>query len=165
MEIFGDFRPSVVRAFEEIDLFWKRYPGLVITGSHNPENPDELIEKIRKARETGLPYYGECYGHQLAAIEYARNELGIKDATSEEWGKGTYIVRKRQDGLNVGLVNGESYWNNYEVEPKFEHQWLKPYNFFTAQYHASYQSRLGAEHPLIKNFLKYAKSFNHSTSV
>lgn len=164
MEIFGDFRPSVIRAFEEIDLYWKHYPGLVITGSHTPQDVEMLLDRIEQARETGLPFYGECWGYQLAAIEYARS-IGVKDATSEEWGHGTFIVRKRKDGLNVGLKEGESYWNNYEVEPKFESHWIKSHNFFIAQYHASYQSRLGMEHPLIKNFLKYAKSFNHSSFV
>lgn len=163
MEVLGDFTPSVIRAFDEIDLYWKQYLGLVICGSHNPTNIEELIEKIKHARESGLPYYGECFGHQLAAIEYARNVLGIKDATSEEWGQGTFIIRKRKDGLNVGLKDGQSYWNNYEVDPEFEAKWIKPKNFFTAQYHASYQSRLGDPHPLILSFLKYAKSFSHNT--
>lgn len=163
MEIFGDFYPSVIRAFDEIDLYWKQYPGLVICGSHNPTNTEELIEKIKHARESGLPFYGECFGYQLACIELAR-EMGIKDATSEEFGQGTFVIVKRKDGLNVGLKNGESFWNNYEATPVMAQTFKnrEPNNFFTAQYHASYQSRLDNPHPLIKNFLKYAKSYSQS---
>lgn len=159
MEFLGDYSPSVRRAFNEIDGFWTRYPGLVVCGTHNPTNWDMIIDKIRDARVTGLPYYGECYGHQLAAIEYARNVMGIHNATSEEFGvEGTPVVKKRQE-LNVGLKNGQSYWNNYEVDLL---GWHNPPNFFTAQYHASYQSSLKEPHPLIKDFLLYAKSASRS---
>lgn len=152
MEILGDYTPSLLRAFDEIDPQYAKYDALVIAGSHNPHNVEEYIQKIKEARVTGRPYYGECWGHQLAAIEFARNRLGIADATSEEWGQGTFVVRKRQN-LQVGLHNGESYWNNYEVCI----DWEKPENFFTAQYHASYQSSIKKPHPLIKSFLQYAK--------
>jgi CTP synthase (UTP-ammonia lyase) len=157
MEIIGEFQPSVRKAFSEIDTNWEQYRGLVVCGTHNPKNVEETIEKIREARETGLPYYGECFGHQLAAIQCARDVLGIKDATSEEWGEGTFVVKKLPE-LKVGLHGGESYWNNFEVVI----DWEKPENFFTAQYHASYQSSRQKPHKLIKAFLEYAKNKSSS---
>lgn len=153
MQILGDFQPSVRRALEEIDPKYDELDALVICGTHSPQDEESLIAHIKHARETGRPYYGECYGHQLAAIESARNVLGIPDATSEEFGQGTFVVKKRPAGLNVGLREGESYWNNYEVII----DWDKPKNFFTAQFHASYQSSIDKPHPLIKSFLTYAK--------
>ena len=144
------------KALSEIDENWRNYKGLIICGSHNPHDIELIIGKIKEARETGLPLYAECWGHQLCVIEYARNVLGIKDATSEEFGKGTFVVKKRKEGLNVGLKNGESFWNNYEVDLP---NWEKPKNFFTAQFHASYQSSFFKPHPLIKSFLKYAKEY------
>lgn len=86
----------------------------------------------------------------MAAIEYARNVLGIKDATSEEFGEGTFIVKKRKD-LNVGLHDGETYWNNYEVDLD---DWEKPDNFFTCQFHPEYQSSKENPHPLLVKFLE-----------
>lgn len=43
------------------------------------------MSAIRFARENSVPFFGICYGMQLAAIEFARNVCGIKDATSREW--------------------------------------------------------------------------------
>lgn len=42
------------------------------------------ITTIKYAREHKIPYLGLCYGLQLAAIEYARNVLGIEGASSTE---------------------------------------------------------------------------------
>lgn len=161
MEILGDYVTSVKRAFEEIDPNYNDYDALVICGSHNPKDTEELIGKIKLARENGRPFYGECYGHQLCAIEYARNKLGIKDATSEEWGQGTFVVKKLPE-LNVGLKEGQSYWNNYKVIDEIIEKWARPINFFTAQYHASYQSSLGDFHPLIEEFLNYAREYTRN---
>lgn len=160
MEFFGEFDTSVKRAFEEIDPNYNDYDALVICGSHSPqpEEIDMLLEKIKDARETGRPFYGECFGHQLCAIEYARNKMGIIDATSEEWGKGTFVVKKLPE-LNVGLKNGQSYWNNYKVIDGVMRKWNRPKHFFTAQYHASYQSSLGNFHPLILEFINYARKY------
>lgn len=148
MEILGDYTTSLVRALEEIDENFMSYDALVIAGSHTPKDPDAIIERIKEYRESGRPVYGECYGHQLCAIEYARNVLGIKDATSEEWGTGTFVVKKRPS-LKVGLHDGESYWNNYEVAI----EWGPPENVITAQFHASYQSSITRPHPLLTKFL------------
>lgn len=157
MRVLGEYQTSVRKAMGEIDPAWETYNGVIICGSHHPHEFDIflILETIKKARESGQPLYGECWGHQLCAIEYARNVLRIKDATSEEFGKGTFVVKKRPEGLRVGLHEGESYWNNYEVDLP---NWKKPEWFFTAQYHASYQSSIDKPHPLIVSFLSYTKN-------
>ena len=38
-----------------------------------------MVEAIRAARETGLPFFGICLGMQTAIIEFARNVCGIAD--------------------------------------------------------------------------------------
>src|SRR3990167_2642450 len=136
MDILNDFNTTIKKALTEIDPKWKSYPGIIICGTHTPNYPESQIKLIQIAREAGTPLLGICFGHQLVAIEYARNVLGIKDATSEEWGKGTLVVKKRREGLKVGLHNEETYWNNFEVDynlvPNFERD--KPENFFTSQF-------------------------------
>jgi len=42
------------------------------------------IVSVKFARENNLPFFGICLGMQMAAIEFARNVLGLKDANSTE---------------------------------------------------------------------------------
>ena len=156
MQIIGDFQTSVRKALKEIDPNYEKYDGLVVCGSHTPKEPELIIEKIREYRELGKPIYGECYGHQLCAIEHARNIQGVKDATSEEWGNGTFVVKKLKE-LNVGLRNGESYWNNYYVVNEVFFERDKPSNMVTAQFHPSYQSSKEKPHKLLVQFLQQCK--------
>ena len=95
-----------------------------------------------------------CFGHQLGAIEWARNIKGIKDATSEEFGQGTFVVKKRLK-LKVGLHEGESWWSNYRIVIN----WDIPQHFFSVPYHPEYQNSKEKPHPILKRFLQYAKEY------
>lgn len=154
MTIFNDFHTSVEKALEEIDPRFNSLRALVICGTHTPKFSEEYIDMIARARKNGLPFLGICFGYQLAAIEYARTELKLYDATSEELeSTGTFVVRKRPQ-LKVGLHDGETWWSDYEVtiETKF------PPNFFCVPYHPEYQSSKDKPHPVLVEFLKYAKN-------
>lgn len=159
MRVLSEFDTSVRKALSEIDKDWEKYPGLIICGTHSPKNVEEQIQAIKETREKGLPFLGICHGHQLAAVEYARNVLGIQDACSEEWGNGTFVVIKLNE-LKVGLFGGESYWNHYEVKDGFDDLWEKKDNFISCQYHPEYQSSEERPHLLLKSFIEYAKSVN-----
>ena len=154
MEIHNDFNTSVEKALSEIDPKWRNLDGLIVCGTHSPdpEKAEMLIDRIQIARETGQAFLGICFGHQLAAIEYARNVLQMYDATSEEWGKGNFVVKKLPH-LKVGLHEGESYWHNYEVDEFILNNWEKPWNFITMQFHPEYQSSERHPHPLLVKFL------------
>lgn len=156
MILYNDFTTSLIKALDDIDNKWRNYEGLIVAGTHSPHDVEKIIEKIKETRETKLPYLGICAGHQYAAIEFARNVLGIKNATSEEFGSGTYVVKKLPI-LNVGVKNGESYWNNYEVIPEILEKWEKSDNFITCQFHPEYQSNKTFPHPLLVNFLSFCK--------
>jgi len=162
MLIVNDFNTTVKKALSEIDSNWESYQGVVICGTHTPliYEVEKQLEIIQNARIIGIPLLGICFGHQLVAIEYARNVLGIKDATSEEFGKGTFVVKKREEGLKVGLIDGESWWNNYEVDylllNGFER--TKPFYFITCQFHPEYQSSADKPHYLLVKFLDICKS-------
>ena len=152
MEFYGDFLTTLHKALREIDKNYLDYDALVIGGSHQPRDIEKILEKIKEATKTKRPLLGICWGHQLCAIQWAR-ENGIPDATSEEWGEGTLVVKKRIK-LKVGLHEGESYWNNYEVAI----DWEKPKHLFTTQFHPEYQSSIDRPHPLLTEFLIYAKN-------
>jgi CTP synthase (UTP-ammonia lyase) len=154
MKILNDFHTSVHKALGEIDKNYSKLPGLVICGTHTPSQSEEMIDLIAKAKKNGTPFLGICFGYQLTAIEYARNYLGIRDATSEEIeGNGTFVVRKRPQ-MKVGLHDGETWWSDYEVTIQFE--W--PENFFIVPYHPEYQSSKDKPHQVLVDFIKYAKS-------
>lgn len=159
MRILNDFDTSVRKALEEIDPNYMDYEALVVCGTHNPGNIKGILNEIKNAREKKTPFLGICAGHQMAAIEYARNVLGITEATSEEFGEGTFVVKKRTEGLKVGLHDGETYWNNFEVDytllPNFEKD--KPDNFITVQSHPEYQSSKEKPHPLLVKFIELCK--------
>lgn len=158
MQILNDFSVSVHRALQEIDPEYMKYDSLVICGTHAPHDTEMMIDKIQEARETKRPFYGECFGHQLACIEWAKNGMGIADATSEEFGKGTFVVVKRPK-MKIGYIDGESWWSNYMVREDVEKNYLKhkPNNFFTAPFHPSYQSSKNKPHPLLVSFLLVCK--------
>lgn len=58
--------------------------GILVPGGFGSRGVEGKLRVIRYAREHKIPYFGICYGMQLAVIEYARNVLGIMDATSRE---------------------------------------------------------------------------------
>lgn len=154
MEIISDFTVSVRKALEEIDSKYESYNGLVIAGTHAPtiETVEQQIQKVKEARESGTPTLLICHGQQVGAIEYARNVLGIKDATSEEYGAGTFVVKKR-DALKVGLHEGESWWSYYEVAIDVKN----PPHFIATASHPEYTSSIDKPHPLLIHFLSLCK--------
>ncbi len=59
--------------------------GILVPGGFGERGVEGKMLAIRYAREKQIPFFGICYGMQLATIEFARNICGIKDATSREW--------------------------------------------------------------------------------
>ncbi len=61
-----------------------QYAGIVVPGGFGTRGIEGIIASIGYARENKIPYFGLCYGMQLAIIEYARTKAGIEGATTEE---------------------------------------------------------------------------------
>jgi CTP synthase len=59
--------------------------GLLIPGGFGVRGVDGMVEAIRYARESGLPFLGICLGMQTAVIEFARNRAGLDDSHSSEF--------------------------------------------------------------------------------
>lgn len=62
----------------------KKYDGIIVPGGFGESGIDGILQTIRFARENKIPYFGLCYGMQLAVVEYARNVVGLKDANTAE---------------------------------------------------------------------------------
>jgi CTP synthase len=181
MQLVNDFQTSVRKALGEIDPNWESYPGLIICGTHSPSNVEEVLYQIQEAREIGIPFLGICMGLELMIIEYARNVLKIKDATSEEIGAGAPLVIKMPE-LRVGQFKVgdrlESHWHNYKFNPiftfEFREDWklvfeqevlevaqYKHHPFYVGvQFHPEYGSSIDSPHPLLTEFLQVCKSGN-----
>jgi CTP synthase len=59
--------------------------GLLVPGGFGVRGVDGMVEAIRYARETGMPFFGICLGMQAAIIEFARNVLKLDDSHSSEF--------------------------------------------------------------------------------
>jgi CTP synthase len=60
--------------------------GILVPGGFGERGAEGKIEAARFARERDIPYFGICFGMQMAVIEAARNLAGLKDASSTEFG-------------------------------------------------------------------------------
>jgi len=61
--------------------------GILVPGGFGERGAEGKIEAVRYAREHKVPYFGICFGMQMAVLESARNLAGIRDATSSEFGE------------------------------------------------------------------------------
>jgi CTP synthase len=59
--------------------------GILVPGGFGDRGIAGKIAAIRYARERNVPFFGICLGLQMACLEFARNVLGISDATSEDF--------------------------------------------------------------------------------
>ena len=71
----------------EIKNKLKNISGILIPGGFGKRGTNGKIEAIKYARINKIPFLGICYGMQMAIIEFARNKLNLKNATSSEFDK------------------------------------------------------------------------------
>ncbi|MFN3649495.1 MAG: CTP synthase [Armatimonadota bacterium] len=67
----------------------KQCDGLIIPQGWGSRGAEGKIAAIKYARENGVPYFGLCYGMQMAVVEFGRHILKLRDANSEEVNAGT----------------------------------------------------------------------------
>ncbi|MTI16646.1 CTP synthase [Rhodobacteraceae bacterium RKSG542] len=60
--------------------------GILVPGGFGERGSEGKIAAAKYARENKIPYFGICFGMQMAVVEAARNMAGIKDASSTEFG-------------------------------------------------------------------------------
>ncbi len=81
----------------------KGVDGILVPGGFGERGVEGKIRAIEFARTESIPYFGICFGMQLAVIEYARNVCGIKGASSAEFtpdGKANVIdIMESQKGI------------------------------------------------------------------
>ncbi|MBC07466.1 CTP synthase [Thalassospira sp.] len=100
---------------------------IMVPGGFGERGTEGKIAAARYARENKVPYFGICFGMQMAVLEAARNLAGLKDASSSEfgptktplvglmteWAKDGGSVERRSDDDDLG---GTMRLGNYECK-------------------------------------------------
>lgn len=88
---------------EDAAAYLEKVNGILVPGGFGERGSEGKIAAANFARTRKVPYFGICFGMQMAVLEAARNMAGIRDATSSEFGlSGTPVV-----GLMTEWVDGE----------------------------------------------------------
>ncbi len=68
------------KSLKELDKF----DGIIVPGGFGSRGIEGKIAVAEYCRKEKIPYFGLCYGMQIATIEFSRNVLGLKDAHTTE---------------------------------------------------------------------------------
>jgi len=66
--------------------------GVLVPGGFGERGSEGKIAAVTFAREHDVPYFGICFGMQMACIEAARNQAGLKGASSSEFGPSKHPI-------------------------------------------------------------------------
>ena len=80
--------------FEKNDaaVYLEEMDGILVPGGFGERGTEGKIEAVKFARERKVPFFGICFGMQMAVIEAARNLAGLKGAGSTEFGRPVHPV-------------------------------------------------------------------------
>jgi CTP synthase len=82
--------------------------GLLVAPGFGFRGVEGKIIAVEYARKNRLPFFGICLGMQMAAIEFARNVLGISDADSTEMQPGTQnpVIDMMEEQKQITMKGG-----------------------------------------------------------
>jgi CTP synthase len=82
-----DWIESEVFENEDPAPFLEHVNGILVPGGFGQRGAEGKIRAAQFARERHVPYFGICFGMQMAVVEAARNLCGIEQANSTEFGQ------------------------------------------------------------------------------
>ena len=71
----------------DIQSYLKDINGIIVPGGFGQRGSNGKINAIEFARNKKIPFLGICFGMQLAVIEFARNVLNLREASTTEFGE------------------------------------------------------------------------------
>ena len=94
--------------------------GLLVAPGFGLRGVEGKIIAVKYARENKMPFFGICLGMQMAAIEFARNVLGLKDAHSTEMDADTKnpVIDLMEEQKKVTAKGGTMRLGSYPCEIK-----------------------------------------------
>ncbi len=104
---------------KELDQF----DGIIVPGGFGETGIEGKIRVIQYAREKKIPYFGLCYGMQLAVIEFCRNVLGLTNAHTVEINPATEhpivdVMPEQKDVIAQSNYGGTMRLGSYTAEIK-----------------------------------------------
>nr|MBA2250595.1 CTP synthase [Chitinophagaceae bacterium] len=89
--------------------------GLLVAPGFGFRGIEGKISAVKFARENNLPFFGICLGMQMAAIEFARNVLDIKDANSTEMAADTSnpVIDMMEEQKKITIKGGTMRLGSY----------------------------------------------------
>lgn len=108
------------------------YDGIIVPGGYGSRAVEGIIEAIKFARENKIPYFGLCFGMQLAAVEFARNVCGLKDANTTEINPKTKhpiisVMESQKDLVKYHKLGGTQRLGAWEWKGKVGTKFTKAY--------------------------------------
>jgi CTP synthase len=125
--------------------------GILVAAGFGERGTAGKIEAVRFAREKNVPFFGICFGMQMAVIEAARNLVGLSCASSTEfgpcdepvvgllteWARGNEMERRMEGGdlggtmrlgaypavLSPGSLVSELYGGAARIEERHRHRY------------------------------------------
>ena len=122
--------------FEELGEAWHEdlhgVHGILVPGGFGERGTEGKIAAVTFAREHNAPFFGICFGMQMACIEAARNQAGLKGASSTEFGaakhpivglmtewlKGNELEKRAKEGDLGGTMRLGAYHATLDPESK-----------------------------------------------
>ena len=104
---------SAIFEQENPETHLKDINGILVPGGFGERGAEGKIKAAKFAREKSVPYFGICFGMQMAVIEAARSLIGYDRANSTEFGPcdnavvGLMTEWQKGDGLETRAANGD----------------------------------------------------------
>lgn len=100
---------------ENVESMLMGLDGLLVAPGFGMRGVEGKIIAVKYARQHHLPFFGICLGMQMAAIEFARNVLGIKEANSTEMDPNTHepVIDMMEEQKKITMKGGTMRLGSY----------------------------------------------------
>lgn len=134
----------------------KELNGVIVPGGFGSRGIEGKIAVAKYCRENKIPYFGLCYGMQIATIEYARNVCGFKGAHTEEIDPKTpypviHIMPDQKEKLRRKDFGGSMRLGEFSCELQKG----------SISYDAYKNTQIGKKHPVILERHRHRYEFNN----
>ncbi len=94
----------------------KEFDGILVPGGFGENGTNGKLSAIKYARENDIPYFGICYGMQLATLEFAKNVLGLDVEHGELHPESPNKIIDIIDENHGGQIGGTLRLGNYTAD-------------------------------------------------